>query len=73
MDAGARIVVRQVEDDDPERLRYLKSLGLVPMAVATVLKREPFGGPITVRVEDGDTHEQIIGPELAACLLVERR
>ena len=73
VEVGARIVVRQVEDDDPERLRYLKSLGLVPMAVATVLKREPFGGPITVRVEDGDTHEQIIGPELAACLLVERR
>jgi DtxR family Mn-dependent transcriptional regulator len=70
---GTRIVVRQVDDEDSERLRYLKSLGLVPMVVATVLKREPFGGPITVRVEDGDTFERVIGPELAAFLLVERR
>ncbi len=73
VDVGARVALRQVEDDDAERLRYLKSIGLVPMTAIEVLDRQPFGGPITVRVGDADTRDRVIGPELAAALLVERR
>lgn len=70
---GVRVVLRQVDDDDPERLRYLKSLGLVPMVELVVTDRQPFGGPITVRIGEAQTGDRVIGPELAAALLVERR
>ncbi|MDO8666703.1 MAG: FeoA family protein, partial [Gemmatimonadales bacterium] len=73
MEVGARVAFRQVEDEDPERLRYLKSLGLVPMVEMVVTDRQPFGGPITVRVEGKESQERVIGEELASCMLVERR
>ncbi|MDP3774481.1 MAG: metal-dependent transcriptional regulator [Gemmatimonadales bacterium] len=73
METGTRVAFRQVEDEDPERLRYLKSLGLVPMVEMVVTDRQPFGGPITVRVEGKQPQERVIGEELASCMLVERR
>lgn len=73
METGTRVAFRQVEDEDPERLRYLKSLGLVPMVEMVVTDRQPFGGPITVRVEGKESQERVIGEELASCMLVERR
>jgi len=73
VEVGSRVALRQVGDDDPERLRYLKSIGLMPSTPLEVIDRQPFGGPITVRVGDQDTRDRVIGPELAACLLVERR
>lgn len=73
VEVGARVAMRQVGDDDAERLRYLKSIGLVPNTLIEVLDRQPFGGPITVRVGETETRDRVIGPELAASLLVERR
>jgi len=70
---GARVTLRQVGDDDSERLRYLKGIGLVPMVEMQVLDKQPFGGPITVRVGTTDTRDRVIGPELAASLFVEPR
>ena len=48
---GARIIVRSVADEDPLRLRYLKSVGLVPGAVAVVRAGGREGGPVTLTVE----------------------
>jgi DtxR family Mn-dependent transcriptional regulator len=73
VEAGATVTVRQVEDDDAEQLRYLKSIGMVPEAEVEVLDRQPYGGPITVRVSGAEPMERAIGPELAGCLRVERR
>jgi DtxR family Mn-dependent transcriptional regulator len=70
---GSRVALRQVEDSDPERLRYLKSLGLVPMVEMEVTDRQPFGGPLTVRIPGMENAERVIGVELASCLLVELR
>lgn len=70
VEAGGRVVVRQVDDADPERLRYLKSLGLVPAVEMVVAGRQPFGGPITVRLLGKNEEERVIGRELAACILV---
>jgi DtxR family Mn-dependent transcriptional regulator len=73
-DVGTRVYVRQVGDDDAERLRYLKQVGLVPMTEVTVIDKQPFGGPITVRLGLGrDTRDRVIGLELAQTLWVERR
>ena len=60
--AGAAVEVRRVEEDQPDRLRYIASIGLRPGVRVTVVDRQPFEGPITVTVE-GRTH--VIGHELA--------
>jgi DtxR family Mn-dependent transcriptional regulator len=72
VEAGARVAMRQVGDDDAERLRFLKSLGLVPSADITVISKQPFGGPIAIRVGGERGADRVIGTELAACILVER-
>lgn len=73
VEVGGEVVMRQVGggDDDPERLRFLKSLGLVPMATLTVTDKQPFGGPLTVQVAGEKGGERVIGAELAARILVE--
>jgi DtxR family Mn-dependent transcriptional regulator len=63
---GDTVEIRRVDERDPERLRYLAALGLVPGAVTTLLDRQPFGGPVTVEV-DGERH--IIGRELTQVVL----
>lgn len=42
--------LRMVDDKDPERLRYLSSLGLEVGARFEVLDRQPFDGPVTITV-----------------------
>ena len=46
--------VSRVPDGDPELLRYLSELGLVPGSNVELLTQAPFGGPVTVRTEHGD-------------------
>lgn len=62
---GAHIVVRQVGDDDAARLRYLAELGLTPGTRLTVVERQPFNGPTTVR---SGNETRVVGQELAAQL-----
>jgi DtxR family Mn-dependent transcriptional regulator len=47
---GESAVVCRVLDDDAALLRYLETLGLVPGACVSVEGKEPFGGPLMVRV-----------------------
>src|SRR5713101_359425 len=42
--------LRMVSDKDPERLRYLATLGLKPGATFEVVSRQPFRGPIALRI-----------------------
>jgi DtxR family Mn-dependent transcriptional regulator len=60
------VEIRRVDERDPERLRYLAALGLVPGVVVTLRDRQPFGGPVTVEV-GGVPH--VIGTELAQVVL----
>jgi DtxR family Mn-dependent transcriptional regulator len=63
LEAGSMTVVRRVPDGDPELLRYLATLGLVPAEEVRVVDRAPFDGPVTVEVR-GTRHA--IGRSLAA-------
>jgi DtxR family Mn-dependent transcriptional regulator len=63
LEAGSMTVVRRVPDGDPELLRYLATLGLVPAEEVTILEQAPFDGPVTVEVR-GARHA--IGRSLAA-------
>jgi DtxR family Mn-dependent transcriptional regulator len=59
--AGSSAVIRQVEEGQPDRLRYIASLGLRPGVRVSVVDRQPFQGPVTIEVA-GETH--VIGNEL---------
>ena len=64
-------MIARVNDDSAEKLRYLAARQLVPGTRVCVLEREPFGGPIRLRVRAGEEQrEQSVGPELAAEILV---
>jgi DtxR family transcriptional regulator, Mn-dependent transcriptional regulator len=63
LEAGSMTVVRRVPDGDPELLRYLATLGLVPAEAVTIVEQAPFDGPVTVEVR-GARHA--IGRSLAA-------
>lgn len=63
---GARVV--QVSDDDPEMLRYLAELEIVPGAELVLVSRAPYEGPISIRLSG---RLLAIGPALAAQVMVE--
>jgi len=65
---GVNVIVREVNDSDGNRLRYLAELGLYPGTQLEVLDREPFEGPIRVKIGD---HERSLSRSLAEAVRVE--
>jgi DtxR family Mn-dependent transcriptional regulator len=51
---GQTGVFTRVSDSDPEMLRYLSERGIAPGDRLEVLERQPFDGPLTVRLASGD-------------------
>ena len=68
LQVGTRGVLRRVEDENPEALRYLAQMQLVPGAEVELLERAPFGGPLKLQVGG---QERFLGVELAQSLEVE--
>jgi DtxR family transcriptional regulator, Mn-dependent transcriptional regulator len=68
LNPGDRARVVAVNDEDPERLRYLAELGLVPGVVVTLVGRQPYGGPLSLRLADSIRD---IGPALGAVIFTE--
>ena len=62
LEPGSRTSISRVPDGDPELLRYLGELGLLPGSHLELVSHAPFGGPVTVRTEQG---EHAISRELA--------
>ncbi len=62
---GDQATIRRVPDGDPELLRYLASLSLLPGLNVEVRELAPFDGPITIATEEG-THA--VSRELAATI-----
>ena len=65
---GQAGTVAQVLVQDADRLRYLAGLGLVPGANVVVEAREPFEGPLTVKI--GVT-SHVLDARLAKTIVVE--
>jgi len=63
---GSSVVLREVGDENTERLHYLAEQGLIPGVQLTVIDRQPFNGPTIVRLGDGTT--RVVGQELALLL-----
>ena len=67
--------VRHIPDDDPEMLRYVASLGIIPGAVVSVTGREPFDGPVYLSIAPADgeaTTDHAIGEGIARTIYVTR-
>ena len=64
--AGAQFAIRRVGAEDPELLRHLAERGLLPGVVVTIVERQPFNGPLTIRLAGA---EQVNGREVAHHLL----
>jgi DtxR family transcriptional regulator, Mn-dependent transcriptional regulator len=69
LEPGDRATVSRVSDTNPEKLRYLGTMGLYPDTEINVLERLPFDGPLRVRVGDS---EYFVGAELARSVHVQR-
>lgn len=63
---GQEAEIRRVHTSQSDRLRYLSAAGLVPGARVKVVAREPFAGPVRLRIGKRD---QVIANELALMLL----
>jgi len=60
--------VSRVKTHDPEKLRYLASVQLVPGMPVTVVARSPFNGPVHL---EASGERLVLGNELAGELYVE--
>lgn len=66
---GETVEIHRVHESQPERLRYIASLGLRPGVRVRVLDRQPFDDLVTIEV-GGDQH--VIGRELGHVLQCAR-
>jgi DtxR family Mn-dependent transcriptional regulator len=66
---GETAELHRVDTSGAGRLRYIADAGLVPGARVRLMDRQPFNGPVTVRVNGTD---RVIGQDLAMLLLCVR-
>ncbi|MTI87178.1 MAG: metal-dependent transcriptional regulator [Balneolaceae bacterium] len=55
-------LIGRVKDQDPELLRYLEELGVIPGVKIEVIERAPFNGPVKLKVEE---KEETLGYNIA--------
>ncbi len=67
--ANETLVVVRVRDRDSEVLQYLDRVGMRVGTVFDVVEKQPFCGPLTLRI---DTQDRVVGRELAGHVFVER-
>ncbi len=60
-------VISRVRTDEPEKLQYFASLGLMPAVEFEIIGRAPFNGPMRLRV---GRNEVVLGAELVKALWV---
>lgn len=64
-------IIGRVKDQDPELLRYLEKIGVIPGVKIEVLEKTPFQGPVKIRIEEEE--EQVLGFAVASeVYLVEK-
>jgi len=69
LEPGERATFVRVSDTDPEMLRFLAGRGILPGRDVELIERQPFDGPLFVRVGD-DVH--VLGATLARAMRVRR-
>jgi DtxR family Mn-dependent transcriptional regulator len=66
--AGERGRFVRISDSEPQMLRYLAERGIAPGAELEVVERQPFDGPLFVRIA-GEVH--VLGGALAHAMRIE--
>ena len=66
--SGDTVVIKRVSDDNPEMVRYMNELGLLPSIKLKVISKDPFEGPIKIRIEK---RELTIGYKVAKAIFVD--
>ncbi len=69
-DEGESVAVDRVSDTEAEALRYLAGLGIKPGARLQIMGRGPLGGPLFVRVEDGQHEVSALSKEISEVVWV---
>ncbi|MEX2573225.1 MAG: metal-dependent transcriptional regulator [Balneolaceae bacterium] len=64
---GDLLMIGRVSDQNPELLRYLEKIGLIPGVNVEILEKAPFKGPIRITIAK---REQVLGYEIACSLYV---
>jgi DtxR family transcriptional regulator, Mn-dependent transcriptional regulator len=67
LEPGEQATFVRVSDTDPAMLRFLADRGIAPGAAVEVVERQPFDGPVYVRVGD---EVQVLGAVLARAMRV---
>jgi DtxR family Mn-dependent transcriptional regulator len=62
-------ILSRVKDQDPELLRYLEKLGLLPGIKIELKEKAPFNGPLMLLIEN---EEQTIGHDVAKNIFVAK-
>ncbi|SMO92704.1 metal-dependent transcriptional regulator [Gracilimonas mengyeensis] len=62
-DEDTPYIIGRVKDQDPELLRYLEKIGVLPGVKIKILEKTPFNGPVKVKLEE---EEQVIGHAVAS-------
>ena len=70
LEPGETATFARISDTEPEMLRFLGERGIVPGARLELLERQPFDGPLFVRVGK-DVH--VLGATLARAMRVRRK
>jgi DtxR family transcriptional regulator, Mn-dependent transcriptional regulator len=69
LEPGQTATFVRISDSDPGMLRFLGERGIVPGTTLELVERQPFDGPLFVRV-GGDVH--VLGSTLARAMHVRR-
>ncbi len=68
LEPGEQARFVRVSDENPEMLRFLSDRGIAPGADLELIERQPFDGPVYIRLGD-DVH--VLGAVLARAMRVE--
>jgi len=68
--AGQRAIVKRVRDTDPELLRYLGGIGVVPEADLQVIEYSPFDDNIKIQVLGRDD-PVVLGPSITSQIYIQ--
>lgn len=69
---GSRAVVHRVQDRDPELLKYLSEIGMVPQARVQVLQYSQFDENLHLQIE-GQAAPVVLGPRITRQIFVDPR
>ncbi len=68
--SGQQAIVKRVSDTDPELLRFLSDLGVLPEVCIEVINYSPFDDNLSIRIQD-QTKEIVLGIRITRQIFVE--